>query len=164
MKTLILFYSFTGKTGIIAKALGESLKADVVEIKDREGRKGFSGMLSLMKDTKSEVPAGVEPETVDVSGYDRIFLGSPNWGSACSAPMSSFIANNDFSGKSLVLFITQSIVGAKKAAKDITDRVEKKGGTVKSFFHVNTLLRSRKRVRRVALEKAEGYKSKEKIK
>lgn len=154
MKTLVLFYTFSGKTGIIAKALGEQLKTEVVEVRDRKGRKGLSGMFSLMKDTMADAPVEVDPETVDLSGYDRIFLGSPNWGSMPPAPVNSFIAKNDFSGRELTLFIVQSALGERKVVDGITKKVEGKGGSVRSYFYINTLFRSKKRIYGNTVKKA----------
>ncbi len=146
MKTLVLFYTFSGKTGVVSKALGEYLKAEVVEVRDRKGRKGFSGMLSLMKAAGADAPVETDPETVDLSGYDRIFLGSPNWGSRPPAPVNSFIAKNNFSGRELTLFIVQHAFGARRVVDNITKRIEEKGGSVGACFHINTFLRSKKRI------------------
>lgn len=81
MKTLILYYSFEGNTDYIASLLKEKLNADSVRIKPLKDLKntGFSKYIWGGKQVYMNEKPKLEPLTVDLNDYDRIFLGSPVW-------------------------------------------------------------------------------------
>ncbi len=56
----------------------------------------------------------------DLSEYDVVFLGYPNW--CYSAPMAvfSFLEENDLSGKKVVLFCSHGTGGLASSVKDIS--------------------------------------------
>ncbi len=53
---------------------------------------------------KEESPELLHP--IDISGYDRIWLGCPTWAFTYAAPLNSVLQTNDFSGKEVVFFNT----------------------------------------------------------
>jgi len=83
MKTLIVYYSYSGHTKKIAEALAEDLKekgsADIVEVKPvkRPGKlKAYTiGCFLAMRGR----PWEIKQFDADMSEYDKIFLLSPVW-------------------------------------------------------------------------------------
>lgn len=59
---------------------------------------------------KTEVNSKFKPEikgtAENFASYDIIFVGSPNWWSTIAPPVATFLSNNNFSGKTIVPFIT----------------------------------------------------------
>ena len=79
MKTLVLYYSYTGNTKKIAEELAASESADITEIK-AEKRPGkfktyVAGCFAAMRG--KEWP--IAPLGVDLNAYDRLFLLAPIW-------------------------------------------------------------------------------------
>lgn len=79
MKTLVIFYSYTGNAKRLAQELAEKESADIAEIKDvrRPGKlKAYClGSFSAMRGK----PWTIQPLGVDFTAYDRLILFSPIW-------------------------------------------------------------------------------------
>lgn len=79
MKTLVIFYSYTGHTKRLAEELAAKESADAAEIRDRRrpGKlKAYSlGCLAAMRGR----PWPIEQPEADLPAYDRLILLSPVW-------------------------------------------------------------------------------------
>ena len=66
----------------------------------------------LEAEAEAEILNGDRPEiTVDtdnISDYDVVFVGYPIWWDEAPAMISTFLANNDFAGKTIVPFCTSA--------------------------------------------------------
>jgi menaquinone-dependent protoporphyrinogen IX oxidase len=105
-KVLIFVYTRTGKSMLVARTLQQQLKADVVEIKDLEDRSGTLGYMGAAFDGFFDRHTAIEPARVNVSPYQNIILVSPIWNWKLSTPIHTFIDNNRFDGKKVVMFTT----------------------------------------------------------
>ena len=82
MKSLIVYYSLTnGNTKRIAEMLQQATQADIAEIQTVTPYTG--GYDAVVAQGQEEVNRGYEPEiqplSVSVADYDRIFIGTPTW-------------------------------------------------------------------------------------
>lgn len=72
---------------------------------------------------KKEIADNFRPKLLtkvaDISKYDVIFLGSPNWWGTITPQVSSFLETYDLSGKTVVPFITYG-GGVQNTVKDMT--------------------------------------------
>ena len=79
MKTLVIFYSYTGHAKARAEALAAAEHADIVEIKDiqRPGKlKAYtSGCFAAMRGKTWPI----QPLNADLTAYDRLIVVSPTW-------------------------------------------------------------------------------------
>ena len=55
----------------------------------------------------------------DISGYDLIFLGYPNWCGTMPMALWTFLENHDFSGKTIYPFCTHEGSGIGRSLEDI---------------------------------------------
>ena len=60
------------------------------------------------QELNSDARPAIEPLEVDVSQYDVILLGYPIWWDEAPAMIATFLAENDFSGKTIIPFCTSS--------------------------------------------------------
>lgn len=138
MRNLIVFYSYTGNTELVAKTLAESLKADVIKIEDitrpSEDAAYTSGKVAATQGKSWPV----KPFNKDLSGYDRIFVGSPVWFGMPTPELNAFIEQVDFNGKQVVVFVTLGGGNQDRAIKAMTEKITAKGGKVVSSFFVRT--------------------------
>ena len=74
MKTIILFYSRSRKTALVARTLAEEINADTVEIVDLTERNGPLNYLKASVDAFREQKTLIKPETVDLSNYDLVYI------------------------------------------------------------------------------------------
>ena len=103
-KTLIIYYSRTGKSSLISKTLQKELNAQILEIKDLEDRSGTWGYAGAGFDAFFDRHTDIEPTKVDLSPYSNIIIVSPIWNWKLSTPIHTFIESNRFDEKKLVLF------------------------------------------------------------
>lgn len=120
-KNLVAYFSASGTTAKVAKALAEAAGADLYEIRpqvpytkadlnwmDKKSRS------SVEMNDKSSRPAIVTGD-LDVSGYDTVLLGFPIWWYIAPTIINTFLEAYDFSGKAIVLFATSGGSGFGEA-------------------------------------------------
>lgn len=91
MKILVVFYSRTGKTGIVAEAIAQSLKADIEEIRTNEDRSGFIGFLKSGYEAVLGKLARIQPVGKNPGEYDLVLVGSPVWAGRLSSPVRTYL-------------------------------------------------------------------------
>ena len=103
---LIAYFSYTGNTEEVAQMIAEYTGGDLAEI-ERAEEYG-----DLQEEAEAEILDGVHPEitiSVDsIAEYDTIFVGYPIWWDEAPAMIATFLADNDFSGKTIIPFCTSS--------------------------------------------------------
>lgn len=103
---LIAYFSYTGNTEEAAQRIAEYTGGDLAEITRTEEYR------DLQEEAEAEILNGTHPEitvSVDnISGYDTIFVGYPIWWDEAPAMIATFLAENDFSGKTIVPFCTSA--------------------------------------------------------
>lgn len=94
----------------------EKYPTDFDELRDLNHEEMAEGYLPLL----------VESD-LDVSQYDTVFIGYPNWWASIPMPVASFLEEYDFSGKTIVPFCShgggrfgQSLTAIAKLAPDAT--------------------------------------------
>ncbi|MDJ0995029.1 MAG: hypothetical protein QNI90_15740 [Dinoroseobacter sp.] len=88
MKTLLLYYSFSGVTRGVAHEIATALDADEAEIVCSAYRSGFLGYLHAGFDSiRGKLPpVRIEPG-VSLSDYDRVIVGGPVWTGSAATPL-----------------------------------------------------------------------------
>lgn len=138
MKTVIVYYSWTGKTELVAKAIAKSLNANVRKVEEVKKRKGFFGFISGGWSARKEQFSEIKPIDFNLGNYNLIFLGTPVWARRPTPAINAFISKADFRDKEVVLFATMSGVGAENTIKIMANRIETKGGKVINSFAIKT--------------------------
>jgi flavodoxin len=135
MKNLIIYYSKTGNTEIIAQEISKAVNGELRKIeliKDISfGWAGFTSLLGLKGKIK----------TIDLNlnDYENIFIGFPVWAGKSSTPINSLLDAADFKGKNVFVFITQADNKAPNSVfESIATRVKAKGGNVIDSFFIQT--------------------------
>jgi len=138
MKVLVIFYSRTGNTELVAKTIAQMLNADLRKVEEVKERKGIWGFLSGGIDALKNKCSDIKPVDFDLANYDLVFVGSPIWASKTTPAINAFISKTDFKNKNVVVFFTlggNSFVGA---VKDMTEKIEKKEGKVVGSFAIRS--------------------------
>jgi flavodoxin len=139
VKPLVVYYSLTGKTKLVAQVIAEALNATLVEIKEKKPRKlgpfvyltgGFAAIMNW--------GSKINSIDVDLKQYERIFIGSPIWGSRPTPAINSFIYQTNFEGRSIIPFFTMGGDNAEKALANITAKIERRQGKVASSFAITS--------------------------
>jgi flavodoxin len=86
----------------------------------------YDACLDRAADEKAENARPKLTEKVsDISEYDTVFLGYPNWWYSAPMAVFSFLEENDLSGKKVVLFCSHGTGGLASSVKDISDVLSK---------------------------------------
>jgi len=126
MKTLIVFYSRSGRTKKVAKSIASQLKCDVEEIFDTKNRKGIPGFLSAGSDANLKKLTIIKGIKKDPSLYDLVIIGTPVWSSNISAPIRTYIFLYKKELKKAAFFCTRLGTDAAKIFKDMESVSQKK--------------------------------------
>lgn len=106
-KNVIIYYSCSGNTERVSKILKEYLddSTDIFAIELESPYTAFTAYTKGIFHTKIEYLPKIK-NNIDLSSYDRVFLGSPIWAFTIPSPLKSFIKNNSLKGKIILPFCT----------------------------------------------------------
>ncbi|XUW92728.1 flavodoxin domain-containing protein [Burkholderia sp. M6-3] len=118
-RVLIVFFSRTGTTRVLATALAGVLSADVEEICDLSERRGALGYLRCVIDSWRKRPAEIVPAGLDPSQYDLVLVGTPVWAGAVSAPVRAYVLQHRSRFRHVGFFCTFGGLGAEAAFEEM---------------------------------------------
>jgi flavodoxin len=104
-RTAVVFFSRSGNTALLARHLAKKLDASLYRLEATDYDLGIMGWVYAMLDARNH-EAVISPQTIDLSGHDVIYLGSPIWMYSPAPPIWQFVDQNRFDGKHVVLFNT----------------------------------------------------------
>ena len=128
-EVLVIYYSRSGNTEAMAREIARKFNADIIKIKAEKYPLDFKGWRRAGKDADQKVTqTSIKPKIVDMDQYNLIFLGAPIWWFRPAPPLWTFVANNNFKGKNVVLFNTFNSRFKKEEIAEFKEWVIKKGG------------------------------------
>lgn len=131
-KMLVVYYSWSnGNTKKIAFELAKAKKADTAAI---DTVQPYTGSYNEVVDQAlKEVQRGFKPaiKTLDknLADYDTIAIGTPTWWYTMAPAVKTFLEDNDFSGKTVIPFMTNA-GWPGHVIKDMTQTLKEKGANV----------------------------------
>ena len=135
MKTIVLYYSYSGHTKKVAEKLARTQGAELVEIKTKVRRPMpllfvYDCALALMHKTTA-----IEPIQQDLSAYDMITLASPVW---ASNPTPAFNAALKLvpKGKKLQVVLVSGSGSTKRSIVATKHRIKDQGCKLMSYEDV----------------------------
>ncbi len=120
-KALVLYYSLTGNTKMVAEEIATKLGADIEAIEAvNPYDTNFQACLQrcMQEREAGEIPE-IEPVKADLNRYDVIFIGYPVWFGTYAPPVATFLANNNLDGKKIVPFCTFGSGGLESSIADL---------------------------------------------
>lgn len=129
-KTLVVWYSFTGNSTAIVKALRSHMTADALEIKPAEEGLDYaannyaigSSLIAAIRQNPSSASSypAIKATEVSFDDYGTIIVVTPLWWSQMAAPMQSFLFKygEKMSGKTIGLIVTSASSGISGVEQD----------------------------------------------
>ena len=112
-RTLVVYFSRSGNTRVVAGLIHRSLGTDLFEI--RPASPYPDHYLATVEQARQERDRGIEPalhaRVPDMARYDTVYLGFPIWGETAPPVIRSFLTAHDLAGKTLIPFITHGGYG-----------------------------------------------------
>ena len=120
-RILVVYYSRTGSTRMLAGELVAALKADVDRLDDSRDRCGVFGYLRCAHEALNKRTVQILPPAYDPSNYDVVVLGTPVWAGNISSPLRSYVAAHKAQFRRVAFFCTQGGSGAEKVFRDLEE-------------------------------------------
>lgn len=110
MKTLIVYYSYTGNTKKIANAIKNNLNCDILEVTPKIPFSNDYDEVVAEYQNNSIKGKSIEINDIeiDLKEYDKIIIGSPVWWYTICPVITSFLKKYDLSGKKIYPFATNA--------------------------------------------------------
>lgn len=126
-KALVVYYSATGNTALVAGMIADDIDASVLAIEpedpytaeDLDYNNEGSRVAQEHNDPNLQQVALVNAEVPDWDSYDTVFIGYPIWWGEAAWPVASFVAANDFAGKNVVPFCTSASSDLGNSAEEL---------------------------------------------
>lgn len=133
-KTLVVYYSATGSTKRVAEEIAKNLNADLFEIEPvvvytREDLNYSNKNSRVSKEHDDESLRDIKLKTTKVDNwesYDTVLIGYPIWWGIAAWPVDTFVASNDFNGKTIIPFCTSASSGLGQSGELL--KAEANGG------------------------------------
>ena len=119
---LIVYFSWSGNTEAVAQEIQSQTGADLFEIVPAEPyTDDYDELLDIAQEEQSSDARPAIAETVDLSGYDTVYLGFPNWWGDMPMILYTFLDEYDLSGKTVVPFNTSGGSGFSDSLDTIAE-------------------------------------------
>lgn len=120
-KALVVYFSYTGHTRLLAEQIQKMTGADIFELQPMEAySKDYK---TVEQQGKKEVNEGYQPklkvQVPNLASYDVIFVGTPIWWYSVSPVTASFLSDPALIGKTIVPFCTHGGYGAGHSLEDM---------------------------------------------
>ena len=131
-KVLVAYFSHSGNTRAVAERIAAATGADLFEIVPQ--KPDPAEYRAVVDQARREIGADYRPalktDLPDAGRYDVIYIGSPCWWSTVAPPVATFLAAHDFTGKTLIPFMTHE--GSRMGRSETDIRRLCPGATVRS--------------------------------
>ena len=110
VKKLIVYYSYTGHTKMIAEEIKRKLSCDILELKPQiPYSSDYQTVVEEEQNNSSnDKERAIVEITKDLNEYDEIIIGSPVWWYTITPVIRTFLKENDLTGKIIKPFATNA--------------------------------------------------------
>lgn len=114
-KTLVAYYSWSGNTEKVARAIAAALSADVEEIREIKPRTGLFAYVRAAIEASRRKAAPIAAAETDAGKYDVVILGSPVWAGEMAPALRAYIEREKHKFKNVALFCTLGGANGERA-------------------------------------------------
>ncbi len=136
MKSLIYYYSWKGKTKSVAEALMKITGAELRRLEEVSIRKGILSYLISPLQALTGLKSELRPYNPNISGYERIFIGTPVWGGNPVPAINTLINEASLKRKKIVIFCTNIFGKSQPVLNKMENRIRERGGLIEGSFSI----------------------------
>jgi len=131
-KAIVVYFSHTGEnysvgvikegnTAKVAKVIAAKTGADIYEIKEAKPYpQSYDECIDVAKkELKDKARPEIAGDLPDLTGYQVVYLGYPNWWGDCPMIVYTFLEKSKIEGKTILPFCTHEGSGLGSTAKNI---------------------------------------------
>nr|AGD93234.1 twin-arginine translocation pathway signal [uncultured bacterium] len=121
-KLLVAYFTRSGNTRTIAGLLSRDLQADLFEIEPATPYPAdyFATVEQATQERERDFLPPLKLPVSNLDAYDTVFLGFPIWGASAPPVVRSFLASQDFAGKTIMPFNLHGGYGLGNSREVIT--------------------------------------------
>ncbi len=110
MKTLLVYFSYTGQTRLIANKIKNTLNCDIIELKPiTPFSANYKEVVDEYQNNESDKKrAEIENINIDLDKYDKIIIGTPVWWYSITPVLREFLYKYNLEGKKVYPFATNA--------------------------------------------------------
>lgn len=112
-RTLVVWFSRSGNTRVIAGVIHRTLQTDIFEIEPATPYP--LDYFKTVEQAKNERAGGIRPplknSVANIAQYQTVYLGFPVWGTSVPPVVQTFLTTHNLAGKMLIPFITHGGYG-----------------------------------------------------
>jgi flavodoxin len=120
MRTLVVYYSKTGNTKVVAEMIAKAMSADVERLVETQAKRG--GLLGYLRsggDAMRGRKSVIAVPKTRATDYDLIVVGSPVWGWDLAPAVRTYLSEADTATKRVALFCTMGSSGEAKTFRSM---------------------------------------------
>lgn len=110
MKKIVIYFTYTGNTKMIANKISRMLNCDILEIKPKIPY--VNDYNKVVNDEHNSESSNFLPEikdiNIDLNSYEEIIIGTPVWWYRPAPVIRTFLNKFDLSGKKVIPFATNA--------------------------------------------------------
>jgi menaquinone-dependent protoporphyrinogen IX oxidase len=125
MKTLVVYYSWSGNTRLVATALAKNLNADVEELRCDRYRPGARGYIRAASDSWWGKLPLIEPLTHVVSQYELVVIAGPIWAWHPAPPIRTFLQQERSELPRVAFLLTHGGAAGEKSLREMAAMVDR---------------------------------------
>jgi flavodoxin len=114
-KALVVYYTRTGTTRLLAEAIQQASGADLEEIVDPKKRSGVLGYLASGRDAWRKKTADIQVASKEPADYDVLIIGTPVWAFTMTPAVRTFLERHRGKLRKVAFFCTMGGSGDKGA-------------------------------------------------
>lgn len=108
-RTLVVFYSYTGNTEMIAKKISSILKCDLISIEPEiPFSDDYNEVVDEWQNNLIKRDVKIKDINVNLTLYDKIIVGTPIWWYTISPVVTSFLKKYNLEDKNIYPFYTSA--------------------------------------------------------
>ncbi len=135
---LVVYFSRTGHTRVLAEGIARALGGDVEEIRDPADRAGVCGWLRCALEATFGVSTEIERPRRDPSRYDAVIVGGPVWNASVSTPVRTYLWLERDRLPALACFASYGGTGAERALAQMEAIARRRPVAAVAFREIET--------------------------
>ena len=126
--TIVVYFSATGTTKGVAERIASAENADIFELipaepyTDADLDWNDSNSRTTLEMNDPDVRPAIANDTVDLEGYETVYIGYPIWWGDAPRMMSTFVEAHDFDSKTVIPFCTSGGSGIGRSGKNLASQ------------------------------------------